>query len=484
MFTFKNTFFDLPSDFYENVKPTPVSNPKIIKLNKKLYENLDLDDQISNDLLTKVFSGNLVLDSTQPISLKYAGHQFGNFINQLGDGRAILLGEIVNKSNERFDIQLKGSGLTPFSRQGDGRSALGPVIREYVVSEAMFHLGIPTTRALCAVETGEKVMRESIQPGGILTRVARSHIRVGSFEYFASREDWKNVELLLNYSIDRHYPEIKESDEKALEFLRSVASRQSDLMADWMGVGFIHGVMNTDNTSIAGETLDYGPCAFMDSYDPMKVFSSIDLQGRYAFGNQPQICLWNMYCLAGCLMKFIDLDMNKAKEKVEGIMQEFVTNINNKILDVLCLKIGLEANTKRNQQSVKDLLNLMKNNQADYTQTFTLLTKQLNISSHEEITSLFKNDKDFTVWLAEWEKLIHKEDENIVTKRMKSINPVYIPRNHLIEKAIELANEGDFFFFEELNEVLKNPYKEQLNKEVFLKPPEEKEIVKQTFCGT
>ena len=485
MFTFKNTFFDLPSDFYENVKPTPVSNPKIIKLNKKLYENLDLDDQISNDLLTKVFSGNLVLDSTQPISLKYAGHQFGNFINQLGDGRAILLGEIVNKSNERFDIQLKGSGLTPFSRQGDGRSALGPVIREYVVSEAMFHLGIPTTRALCAVETGEKVMRESIQPGGILTRVARSHIRVGSFEYFASREDWKNVELLLNYSIDRHYPEIKESDEKALEFLRSVASRQSDLMADWMGVGFIHGVMNTDNFTISGETLDYGPCAFMDEYDPATVYSSIDHGGRYAFGNQPSIAAWNLASLAGCLISFIDNDSKKANELATKVLDDFSINTNQEILNVMCQKIGLDGNSDQHQTILKSLLKIMIPNQADYILSFRYLGQTL-LDKDSLFLDQFKEKEKIKEWLSNW-KLTVKEldlDAEELVKKMDSINPIYIPRNHNVDKAIKAAYEENLEPMNELLEALKNPFKENKKYSHLTVPPKEEEKILQTFCGT
>tara|TARA_B100000287_G_scaffold414686_1_gene447517 strand:+ start:1243 stop:2694 length:1452 start_codon:yes stop_codon:yes gene_type:complete len=483
LISFSNTFEELPEIFYEKVKPTPVSNPKVITFNLKLAEELGIP-KLDSKTTTNIFSGNEILKDSSLISFRYAGHQFGNFVNQLGDGRAVLLGEINSIKKERLDIQLKGSGITPFSRQGDGRSALGPVIREYIISEAMFHLGIPTTRALCAVDTGEKVMREAILPGGILTRVARSHIRIGTFEYFASREDWENVEKLLNYCITRHYPEIESSNNKALEFLRSVASRQSDLVSDWMGIGFIHGVMNTDNVSIPGETLDYGPCAFMDSYDPMKVFSSIDHQGRYAFGNQPQICLWNMYCLAGCLMKYIDRDMNKAKEKVEGVMQEFVENINTKILQILCMKIGLQSGIKKNEQSIKDLLNLMKACKADYTQTFSALINYLEFQDSKAFFDIFKKDKVQKDWLKRWEELIHKNDKSLALKKMKSINPIYIPRNHLIEEAIELANEEDFSLFYELNEVLESPFTFQKDKNRFLEAPNENQIVKQTFCGT
>ncbi len=483
MISFSNTFKELPDIFYEKVKPTPVSNPKVITFNSNLGKELGIKS-LNPERISSIFSGNEILKDSSLISFRYAGHQFGTFVNQLGDGRAVLLGEITSLKKERLDIQLKGSGLTPFSRQGDGRSALGPVIREYVISEAMFHLGIPTTRALCAIDTGDKVMRDTILPGGILTRVARSHIRVGTFEYFASREDWENVEKLLNYCINRHYPEINHSSNKALEFLRSVASRQSDLVSDWMGIGFIHGVMNTDNVSIPGETIDYGPCAFMDSYDPMKVFSSIDNQGRYAFGNQPQICLWNMYCLAGCLMKFIHSDMNKAKEQVEGVMQEFVENINAKILQILCQKIGLDSGVKNNEQCIKDLLNLMKESNTDYTKTFTNLGDALEFDNPKVFKDLFEHEEKIEMWFKNWTNLFTNQDNSSVLDKMRNINPIYIPRNHLIEEVIELANQGDFSLFHEFNKVLESPFSLQKNKEKFSLAPNENQIVFQTFCGT
>ena len=483
MISFSNTFKELPDIFYEKVKPTPVSNPKVITFNSNLGKELGIKS-LNPERISSIFSGNEILKDSSLISFRYAGHQFGTFVNQLGDGRAILLGEITSLKKERLDIQLKGSGLTPFSRQGDGRSALGPVIREYVISEAMFHLGIPTTRALCAIDTGDKVMRDTVLPGGILTRVARSYIRVGTFEYFASREDWENVEKLLNYCINRHYPEINHSSNKALEFLRSVASRQSDLVSDWMGIGFIHGVMNTDNVSIPGETIDYGPCAFMDSYDPMKVFSSIDHQGRYAFGNQPQICLWNMYCLAGCLMKFIHSDMNKAKEQVEGVMQEFVGNINAKILQILCQKIGLDSGVKNNEQCIKDLLNLMKESNTDYTKTFTNLGDALEFDNPKVFKDLFEHEEKIEMWFKNWTNLFTNQDNSSVLDKMRNINPIYIPRNHLIEEVIELANQGDFSLFHEFNKVLETPFSLQKNKEKFSSVPNENQIVNQTFCGT
>ena len=306
-----NSYIGLPEDFYQVINPLPVKAPRIIAFNEELAEYLGLE--IDPKDAVKFFSGNSIPDNTTPIALNYAGHQFGNFVHELGDGRATLLGEIeVDK--ERFDIQLKGSGPTKFSRQGDGRSALGPVIREYILSEAMHHLNIPTTRALAAVLTGEHVFREEIEPGGILTRIAKSHIRVGTFEYFASRQQWDNVKLLADYTIQRHFPDIRELDNHYLELLKAVSQNQSKLIARWMGVGFIHGVMNTDNFSISGETIDYGPCAFMDEYDPATVYSSIDHGGRYAFGNQPSIAAWNLASLAGCLIALIDSDSEKANE--------------------------------------------------------------------------------------------------------------------------------------------------------------------------
>ena len=304
-----NSYIGLPEEFYQLIKPSPVKNPSLIAFNEDLAISLGLDTE--NSSLLEYFSGNKVPRGSTPIALNYAGHQFGNFVHQLGDGRAILLGEVSTNSGS-YDLQLKGSGQTMFSRQGDGRSALGPVIREYILSEAMHHLGIPTSRALAAVATGEYVARDSFEPGGILTRVAKSHLRVGTFEYFASRQKWEDVKLLADFAIQRHFPEIRESDNHYLELLKKVADKQSELVSKWMSVGFIHGVMNTDNFTISGETIDYGPCAFLDEYDPGKVFSSIDQNGRYAFGNQPSIASWNLASLAGCLIAFINKDSDKA----------------------------------------------------------------------------------------------------------------------------------------------------------------------------
>ncbi|HJM14783.1 MAG TPA: YdiU family protein, partial [SAR86 cluster bacterium] len=362
-----NSYIGLPEEFYQVIKPVPVKSPQLLAFNQELVEELGLE--IGPKQAIQYFSGNSVPENTIPIALNYAGHQFGNFVHELGDGRATLIGEI-EVGKERFDIQLKGSGPTKFSRQGDGRSALGPVIREYIISEAMHHLKIPTTRALAAVSTGEHVFREQIEPGGILTRIAKSHIRVGTFEYFASRQQWEDVKHLADYTIQRHFPEIRELDNHYLELLKAVSRKQAKLIAKWMSVGFIHGVMNTDNFTISGETLDYGPCAFIDEYDPATVYSSIDHGGRYAFGNQPSIAAWNLASLAGCLISLIDNDSKIANELATKVLDDFSINTNQEILDIMCHKIGLDGNSEQHQIILKDLLKIMIPNQADYTLSF------------------------------------------------------------------------------------------------------------------
>ena len=315
-----NSYIGLPEEFYQVVNPTPVKNPKTLMFNEDLADSLGI--KLGNEEVLNFFSGNGLPEDSVPIALNYAGHQFGNFVQQLGDGRAVLLGEI-NTKDGMYDLQLKGSGKTMFSRQGDGRSALGPVIREYILSEAMHYLGVPTTRALAAIATGEYVARETFEPGGVLTRIAKSHWRVGTFEYFASRQQLNDVKMLADFAIQRHYPEIRETEKHYLELLKKVASNQSKLISKWMSIGFIHGVMNTDNFTISGETIDYGPCAFLDEYHPGKVFSSIDQNGRYAFGNQPSIASWNLASLAGCLIAFIDKDSDKANELATEVLDNF-----------------------------------------------------------------------------------------------------------------------------------------------------------------
>jgi len=477
-----NSYIGLPEDFYQVINPVPVKSPRLIAFNEELAQHLGLEMNPKEAL--KYFSGNSIPKNTTPIALNYAGHQFGNFVHELGDGRATLLGEIeVNK--ERFDIQLKGSGPTKFSRQGDGRSALGPVIREYIISEAMYHLDIPTTRALAAVLTGEHVFRDEIEPGGILTRIAKSHIRVGTFEYFASRQQWENVKLLADYTIQRHFPEIRELDNHYLELLKAVSDRQSKLIAKWMSIGFIHGVMNTDNFTISGETIDYGPCAFMDEYDPATVYSSIDHGGRYAFGNQPSIASWNLASLAGCLISFIDKDSKKANELATKVLDDFSINTNQEILDVMCRKIGLEGDSDKHQSILKDLLKIMIPNQADYTLSFRFLSQTL-LGKDSLFLNQFKEEEKIKEWLSNW-KVTVKElnlDSEEMVKKMDSINPIYIPRNHNVDKAIKAAYEENLDPMNELLEVLKNPFKENKKYSHLAIPPKEEEKILQTFCGT
>ena len=437
-----NSYIGLPEEFYQVVNPTPVRNPKTLIFNEDLADSLDIklkDEEVSN-----FFSGNGLPEDSVPIALNYAGHQFGNFVQQLGDGRAVLLGEI-NAKDGTYDLQLKGSGKTMFSRQGDGRSALGPVIREYILSEAMYYLGVPTSRALAAIATGEHVARETFEPGGVLTRIAKSHLRVGTFEYFASRQQLNDVKMLADFAIQRHYPEIRETEKHYLELLKKVASNQSKLVSKWMSIGFIHGVMNTDNFTISGETIDYGPCAFLDEYHPGKVFSSIDQNGRYAFGNQPSIASWNLASLAGCLIAFIDKDSDKANELATEVLDNFSKETNQRILDLMCEKIGLNGGKKENQTLLRNLLKIMMDNEADYTVTFRNLSKVL-FEDSDEFFNQFSEKKEINAWLNNWKQALKNEYKDLskLTDRLNRINPVYIPRNHQVQLAIDLAYENDF----------------------------------------
>ena len=477
-----NSYIGLPEEFYQVIKPVPVKSPQLLAFNQELVEELGLE--IGPKQAIQYFSGNSVPENTIPIALNYAGHQFGNFVHELGDGRATLIGEI-EVGKERFDIQLKGSGPTKFSRQGDGRSALGPVIREYIISEAMHHLKIPTTRALAAVSTGEHVFREQIEPGGILTRIAKSHIRVGTFEYFASRQQWEDVKHLADYTIQRHFPEIRELDNHYLELLKAVSRKQAKLIAKWMSVGFIHGVMNTDNFTISGETLDYGPCAFIDEYDPATVYSSIDHDGRYAFGNQPSIAAWNLASLAGCLISLINNDSKIANELATKVLDDFSINTNQEILDIMCHKIGLDGNSEQHQIILKDLLKIMIPNQADYTLSFRYLSQAL-LNKDSLFLDQFKEQGKIKEWLKNW-KLTVKElnkDTGEIVSNMESINPVYIPRNHNVDKAIKASYEEDLNPMNELLDALKDPFEENEKYLHLALPPKDEEKILQTFCGT
>ena len=477
-----NSYIGLPEEFYQLIAPTPVKSPTMLAFNNSLAEELGI--KLKEQEKIDYFSGNTLPLKSVPIALNYAGHQFGNFVHELGDGRAVLLGE-VRSNNTSYDLQLKGSGITQFSRQGDGRSALGPVIREYILSEAMHHLNIPTTRALAAMATGEHVARDTFEPGGILTRVAKSHLRVGTFEYFASRQQWEDVKLLADYSIQRHFPEIRESNNHYLELLKQVASHQSILISKWMSVGFVHGVMNTDNFTISGETIDYGPCAFLDEYHPGKVFSSIDQNGRYAFGNQPSIASWNLASLAGCLIAFIDKDSDKANELATEVLDNFSIETNQRILDLMCEKISLDGSVKENQNLLRQLLKIMMESGSDYTITFRSLSEVL-LDQPGKFLEQFKNKDEIESWLNDWKKALATDeiDLQLIVDQMKSVNPMYIPRNHQVQLVIDAAYNNDFSKMAEMIEVIRRPFEEIDKNSSYAEPPLEEQRIKRTFCGT
>jgi uncharacterized protein YdiU (UPF0061 family) len=488
-FPFQNTYAALPANFFARVAPTPVVSPRLIKLNRPLAIHLGLDpDRLSSPEGAEILAGKLVPDGADPIAMAYAGHQFGHFVPQLGDGRAILLGEVIDADGIRRDIQLKGSGPTPFSRRGDGRAALGPVLREYIVSEAMAALGIPTTRSLAAVVTGEHVMREMPLPGAVLTRVASSHIRVGTFQYFAARGDTEGVRRLADHVIGRHYPEAAKADRPYHALLEGVIARQAELVARWLLVGFIHGVMNTDNTSISGETIDYGPCAFMDHYDPATVFSSIDEMGRYAYANQPRIALWNLTRLAECLLPLFSDQQELAIEQAQAALGGFAEAFDTAYQAGLRAKLGLFTLREDDRMLAQDLLDAMARNQADFTLTFRRLSQAAGDSNgHAEVRQLFADPAAYDEWAARWRRRIAEEPQDPATRQaaMRTVNPAFIPRNHRVEAVIEAAvNRDDFALFEELLTVLSQPYQDQPAFAAYADPPEPHQRVLQTFCGT
>ena len=481
----QNTYSELPKDFHRSTRPTPVSKPKMLSINYELANELSIDTSDEMQLV-EYFSGNTVPKDAEAIAMAYAGHQFGNFVPQLGDGRAILIGEIYDKSGKLNDIQLKGSGVTAFSRQGDGRSAIGPVIREYIISEAMHAMNIPTTRALAAISTGENVYRETALKGGVLTRVSNSLIRVGTFEFFRARQDLENLRVLADFSIKRLYPNIFDQKNKYLLLFDAIARKQSILISKWMSIGFIHGVMNTDNFSISGETIDYGPCAFMEAYDPDTVFSSIDRHGRYKYSNQPKIGLWNLSCLAGCLLPIMDGDDNEKEEVIRESLENFSKDVNSRINIEMTKKIALRE-TKESNELTKSLLSIMHQNGADFTLTFRSLSSAIK-GNDDHFLKCFDNHEEPKDWLQKWKKLLKKEkgniDENLV-ENLNSINPIYIPRNHMIERAIrEYMENNTHKIMDELLEVTANPFLDQKNKEDYALPAKEDEQVTQTFCGT
>jgi uncharacterized protein YdiU (UPF0061 family) len=480
---FDNSYVRLPDRFFARLDPTPVIAPRLVKLNLGLADELGLGaDALSSEAGVAVLAGNRIASGSEPIALAYAGHQFGNFVPQLGDGRAILLGEVVDRQGRRRDIQLKGSGPTPFSRRGDGRAAVGPVLREYIVSEAMAALGIPTTRSLAAVLTGEPVFREAALPGAVLTRVASSHIRVGTFQFFAAREDVEALRLLADHVIARHYPDVRGAAQPYRALFERVIARQAELVAGWMLVGFIHGVMNTDNCSIAGETIDYGPCAFMDHYDPKTVFSSIDHGGRYAYANQPRIANWNLARFGETLLPLIADDAEAALAIANESLGDYQRRYGETLLSGLRRKLGLFTAEDGDAALAQDLLNAMAEGEADFTLTFRRLDPELDIAAR----ALFSKPEAYDAWAVRWRERLAREPQDPVARRtaMRSVNPAYIPRNHRVEAALAAAVEGDYAPFEELLSVLARPFEDRPEYAAYAEPPSADQRVCQTFCGT
>ena len=477
---FDNTYSKLPKSMLSKLSPNPVKHPEIIIINQNLSKELSLNfSGIENEELASIFSGNLLPDGSESIAQAYAGHQFGHF-TMLGDGRTIIIGEHIDKKNKRFDIQFKGSGKTPYSRNGDGRAALGPMLREYVISEAMHYLGIPTTRSLAVVKTGETVMRETPLTGAILTRVAESHIRVGTFQYVNITENQKDLKTLFDYTIDRHYPNIKKSKNAAIDLLKIVIQKQAKLVTEWMRVGFIHGVMNTDNTTISGETIDYGPCAFMDIYNPETVFSSIDHQGRYAYFNQPGITKWNLARFAESLIPMIDKNKDQAISTATKIINDFAEIYKKYWLEMMKNKLGLFDENKNDEILITDLLMWMYKNKADYTNTFCYLMKE-NIRENK----IYKNDT-FIDWQKKWLKRLGFKNNSFENSLniMRKVNPLVIPRNHKVEEALDAANKNDLNLLNNLLKILKTPYESQKNIEDYRDPAPLSKKKYQTFCGT
>jgi serine/tyrosine/threonine adenylyltransferase len=494
---FDNGFARLGEKFYSRVRPTRVRAPGLIRVNDALAELLGLSPEaLRSEAGVEVFAGNAVPGGADPIALVYAGHQFGGFVPRLGDGRAILLGEIVGRDGKRRDVQLKGAGPTPYSRRGDGRAALGPVLREYLVSEAMAALGIPTTRALAAVTTGEPVVRDELLPGAVFTRVAASHLRIGTFQYFASQGDVTSLTTLAEYALRRHYPDAP-TEEPALTLLDCVVGAQAALVARWLGVGFIHGVMNTDNTSISGETIDYGPCAFLDEYRPDKKFSSIDVGKRYAFANQPRILLWNLYRLAEALVPAMADTEDAAVKKVTSVLDTFPARFEAAHADVSRAKLGLLTEREDDATLYSDLLERMASNEVDFTRFFRSLCDVAGDASAASdaahaVGAQFSEPGAFFDWAARWRERLTQEDEAMSAERalqrrerMRSANPAFIPRNHRVEEVIAAATrDRDLAPFEELHAVLSRPFDDQPDHARWAEPPRPTERVAATFCGT
>lgn len=483
---FEHSYAALPERFFARADLSPVAAPRLIRINRPLAQELGLDpDQLAGPDGVAMLAGNRMPETARPIAQAYAGHQFGNFVPQLGDGRALLIGEVVDAQGRRRDIQLKGSGPTRFSRNGDGRAALGPVLREYVVSEAMAALGIPTTRTLAAVTTGEPVFRETRLPGAVLARVAASHIRIGTFQFFAARGDEEALKALADHAIARHYPHLTAQEQPYLGLLEAVIAAQAGLVARWMLVGFIHGVMNTDNMTVSGETIDYGPCAFMDAYHPATVFSSIDQTGRYAYANQPRIAVWNLARLAEALLPLIG-EGDEAVERAEAALRGFQGRYEATFHAGLRRKIGLMTEAEEDLKLVSDLLDVMAANGADFTLTFRDLAAELD-GAGGAARAQFLDPAAFDGWASRWRERLAAEPQHDAARAeaMRSVNPKYIPRNHRVEAVIAAATQdADFRPFEELLGVLARPFDEQPAMERYAEPPQEHERVLRTFCGT
>ena len=491
-FGFENSYARLPERFYARVDPTPVAAPRLVKLNGELARKLGLDpDALASRQGVEILAGNRVAEGSEPLAEAYAGHQFGHFVPQLGDGRANLLGEVLGRDGVRYDIQLKGSGRTAFSRGGDGRAALGPVLREYIVSEAMTALGVPSTRALAAVITGDRVLRETVLPGAVFTRVASSHLRVGTFQYFAARGDAEATRTLADYAIARHYPEAAKATRPYRALLEGVVSRQAQLIAQWMLLGFIHGVMNTDNCSISGETIDFGPCAFMEAYEPAKVYSSIDQNGRYAYGNQARAAHWNLARLAEALLSLLEQEEGSEEAAVasaQEALSAFAPQFEAAYVAGLRRKLGLLTQREGDAALAQDLLQRMAANRADFTLTFRRLSDAASGPHADEgVRALFVDPGAYDAWSVAWRHRLEEEGTPAQERAaaMRMANPVFIPRNHLVQAVIDAAvQRQDFQPFEELLEVVSRPYEDRPGLERYSTPARPEECVLQTFCGT
>jgi uncharacterized protein YdiU (UPF0061 family) len=486
-FVFDNTYARELEGFYVPWKAAQVARPSLVKFNRELAQELGLDaDALDSEEGARIFAGNETPEGAAPLAQAYAGHQFGGFVPQLGDGRALLLGEVIDRNGRRRDIQLKGSGPTPFSRAGDGRAALGPVLREYLIGEAMHALGIPTTRALAAVLIGEPVFRETALPGAVLTRVAASHIRVGTFEFFAARGEQAKVCRLADYVIDRHYPELKDDANPYLRLLERVRDKQAALIACWMHVGFIHGVMNTDNMAISGETIDYGPCAFMDHYDPATVFSSIDTQGRYAYANQPRIAHWNLARFGETLLSLIDADRNHAIARATEVVNAFPERYEHHWLKGMRAKLGLVSEEEADLNLATEFLAAMEGKKVDYTLAFHYLANAA-LGREEPLRALFADPSAYDLWSGHWRARLAREAVAplVRAQAMRRASPAFIPRNHRVEEALSAAVErADYAPFETLLNILSHPFDDQPEFAAFAEPAPEGRGCYQTFCGT